>query len=95
MTDLLKRQDVLGAIQEAEFYYDGPDTLHRQIDLTGMMRHLLVDIINDIQPSVDVVKCRDCKHYRPNAEPKYEMCRHHIIYMEPEDWCSYGERREP
>lgn len=44
---------------------------------------------------VEVVRCRDCKHYRPDAEPEYEMCRHHIIYMEPEDWCSYGERREP
>lgn len=46
-------------------------------------------------PTIDVVHCRDCKHYRQNAEPEYEMCRHHIIYMEPEDWCSYGERMEP
>ena len=43
----------------------------------------------------EVVRCRDCMHYRPDADPAYERCRHHIIYMEPEDWCSYGERREP
>lgn len=42
----------------------------------------------------EIVRCRDCKHYRPDAEPEYERCRHHIIYMDPEDWCSYGERRE-
>lgn len=39
------------------------------------------------------VLIKDCKHYRPDAKPDYEKCHHHLIYMEPDEWCSYGERR--
>ena len=58
-------------------------------------------------PTVDaevVVRCKDCKHYRnhPNGlcylhtEPK-ENARGHsgnAVCVEPEDFCSYGERKD-
>lgn len=59
------------------------------------------------QPAADVaevVRCKDCKHYRnhPNGlcylhtEPK-ENARGHsgnAVCVEPDDFCSYGERKE-
>ena len=52
-------------------------------------------MINDA-PTVDaveVVRCWYCKHYATDADPEYERCRYHIIRMDPENWCSYGERK--
>lgn len=59
------------------------------------------------EPAADVapvVRCKDCKHYRnhPNGlcylhtEPK-ENARGHsgnAVCVEPEDFCSYGERKD-
>lgn len=64
------------------------------------------ELINAI-PAADVapvVRCKDCKHYRnhPNGlcylhtEPK-ENARGHsgnAACVEPEDFCSYGERKD-
>ena len=40
----------------------------------------------------DLVRCRDCKNYRPDLDPPYERCRHWLNDVEPDDYCSYGER---
>jgi hypothetical protein len=58
-------------------------------------------------PIVDaevVVRCKDCKHYRnyPNGlcyihtEPKTNARGHsgNAVCVEPDDFCSYGERKE-
>ena len=58
-------------------------------------------------PTVDaevVVRCKDCKHYRnyPNGlcylhtEPKTNARGYSgdAVCVEPEDFCSYGERKE-
>lgn len=60
-----------------------------------------------IAPTVDavpVVRCKDCKHYRnyPNGlcylhtEPKTNSRGYSgdAVCVEPEDFCSYGERKE-
>jgi hypothetical protein len=50
--------------------------------------------------AVEVVRCKDCKHYclsdyrKPN-EPKWcEMFYDGNFYPNPNDYCFYGERRE-
>lgn len=57
----------------------------------------------EAEPSVDaveVVRCKDCKHYDSHG---YKICKLHSveasqfgsgenIYMERDDFCSYGER---
>ena len=66
----------------------------------------VLDII-DSQPTVDaveVVRCKDCKYYRnhPNGlcylhtEPKENERGYsgEAVCVEPDDFCSYGERRE-
>ena len=54
--------------------------------------------------AVEVVRCKDCKYYFQD-EIYGEICRHpeldfeiecydHWINTKPEDFCSYGERKE-
>ena len=58
--------------------------------------------IVDQMPTVDaveVVRCKDCKWYQIRAweegKPEYD-CRktHALLDVEPDDFCSYGERRD-
>lgn len=63
--------------------------LLRRVD--GMVRLL------EKAPTVDaveVVRCRDCKHYKPD---EYECgCDFAggLPYVKADDFCSYGERRD-
>ena len=48
---------------------------------------------------VEVVRCKDCKHF-VQSEP-YDPCecmkwtvKWGVAYVNPDDFCSYGERRE-
>ena len=54
-------------------------------------------------PTVDavpVVRCRDCKHYKPQKksahwENRANYCNRVVtIKMQPDDFCSYGERKD-
>ena len=45
--------------------------------------------------AVEVVRCRQCKH----CDPENHHCDHHMgtvapLKREPDDFCSYGERKE-
>ena len=48
----------------------------------------------------DVVRCRDCKHYKPQFQGAHRNCktpycmRCTAVKVSPDDFCSYGERRE-
>ena len=50
--------------------------------------------------AVEVVRCRDCKHYRPQKksahwENRANYCNRVVtIKVQPDDFCSYGERKE-
>ena len=53
--------------------------------------------INDAQTidAVSVVRCRECKH----CDPENHHCDHHMgtaapLTRKPDDFCSYGERKE-
>ena len=58
----------------------------------------LVRFINNV-PTVDaveVVRCRDCKHYMEHPRTKRMCCYVHLLtphHMRNDDFCSYGERR--
>ena len=54
-------------------------------------------------PTVDavpVVRCKDCKHYRPQKksahwENRANYCNRIVtIKVQPDDFCSYGERKD-
>ena len=46
--------------------------------------------------AVEVVQCKDCKHYEIHKPKVLENCERngYIIPMKPDDFCSYGERKE-
>ena len=46
--------------------------------------------------AVEVVRCRECKHYEIHKPKVLENCERngYIIPMKPDDFCSYGERKE-
>ena len=57
----------------------------------------------DIAPTVDaveIVRCRDCKHYMPQKksahwENRANYCNRIVtIKPRPYDFCSYGERKD-
>ena len=46
--------------------------------------------------AVEVVRCKDCKHYEIHKPKVLENCERngYIIPMKPDDFCSYGERKD-
>ena len=46
--------------------------------------------------AVEVVRCKYCKHYEIHKPKVLENCERngYIIPMKPDDFCSYGERKE-
>lgn len=44
----------------------------------------------------ELVRCKDCRWYeKPKAKIFENCCRNdYLIPMKPDDYCSYGERRE-
>ena len=45
--------------------------------------------------AIEVVRCRECKH----CDPENHHCDHHMgtaapLRRKPDDFCSYGERKE-
>ena len=45
--------------------------------------------------AVEVVRCRECKHYEIHKPKVLENCERngYIIPMKPDDFCSHGERK--
>ena len=46
--------------------------------------------------AVEVVRCKDCKFYEDHKRKIYENCVRggRCVPMKPNDFCSFGERRE-
>ena len=59
---------------------------------------VLVSDIMNASPvdAVPVVRCKDCKHYEIHKPKVLENCERngYIIPMKPDDFCSYGERKD-
>ena len=60
-----------------------------------MKENRLIDANAQIVDTVKVVRCRDCKH----CDPENHHCDHYMgtaapLSRKPEDFCSYGERRD-
>lgn len=65
------------------------------------VRAVTVSTIEDMvyREGVELVRCKDCKHF-VQSEP-YDPCecmkwtvKWGVAYVNPDDFCSYGERRE-
>lgn len=90
-TDL--KVEAVAAIEHIVQYMDEDELLHHSRPLALAYLALTEDV-----DSVPVVRCKDCKHYDMgvclkiysdgNVHPEAWQSR------KPEDFCSYGERRE-
>ena len=49
------------------------------------------------QPSIDIVRCKECKHRYNDGwiEPRWTCDYLKDMRLKDDDFCSYGERREP
>ena len=62
-----------------------------------LMKDDALHVIDSIPAAdvVEVVRCRECKH----CDPENHHCDHHMgtaapLRRKPDDFCSYGERKE-
>ena len=66
-------------------------------DFKKAIKKVPKDIIVDAVP---VVRCKDCKHYKPQKksahwENRANYCNRVVtIKMQPDDFCSYGKRKD-
>jgi hypothetical protein len=53
----------------------------------------------NVKDWIPVVRCKDCKHYKPQKRSAHwsnstpYCCRCTVVKVNPDDFCSYGERR--
>ena len=88
MKEYIKKQDALEIIKS--YWHESYDTVQAYV----------LDVPSaDV---VDVVRCRDCKHYKEFRTKKhrqimrlcYRMGKHDMEYpVKPDDYCSYGQRK--
>ena len=87
------------------------DALHRKVKMeTNPYGKPTIDYDSGVKvlewieqaPTVDavkVVRCKDCKHYKPQKksahwENRANYCNRVVtIKVQPDDFCSYGERK--
>lgn len=54
--------------------------------------------INMMKPvdAMPVIRCKDCKHYHPNAKNTVMNCRnsHGLLHATENDYCSKAERKK-
>lgn len=48
----------------------------------------------DEAPSIDIVRCKECKWYEPLDSSRPFYCSRGIWKVNADDFCSYGERRD-
>lgn len=76
------------------------------IDRNAFLEHMkktnrYFDVKHDIEnfPATDVapvVRCKDCEHFDRNVFDfkGFKICPASGMYITPEDYCSYAERKE-
>ena len=104
MADYIERQAAIDAFNRIKNTLKNPETAHYDT----LMFYEIEDVLEDIEPAdvVQVVRCKDCKHvychiYHGWQEPIY-TCTHlrsrwnsnTDLEVNPDDFCSYGERKE-
>lgn len=50
------------------------------------------------QEPVNIICCGECKYWKKVTDKdgdSWEVCNKHMIFTNTDDFCSYGERREP
>ena len=80
-----------GAIYTKDVFLESPQEIP-YLQAAKVLREVSDAPAADVAP---VVRCRDCKH----CDPENHHCDHHMgtaapLRRKPDDFCSYGERKE-
>ena len=67
--------------------------LRKTISVGGLSAKALWKMIRQ-QPSIDIVRCRECIDNSINCDGEENWCLRFGYDVEPSDFCSYGERKE-
>ena len=98
MADYIERQAAIDAFNRIKNTLKNPETAHYDT----LMFYEIEDVLEDVEPAdvVPVVRCENCVHWSDSNQcerPELAGNRwHDDKYFEtlPDDFCSYGERRE-
>ena len=99
MSDLISREALIEDGNNTRVWVTGwnenPSLAHQVLKEQGATFKKLV-LEAPAVDAVEVVRCKDCKHYGTNTVSKLKTCYVHILtpHPMPEDaFCSYGEPR--
>ena len=92
--DLISKEDAVALIK-AEM--DKIRT-HSLVDGTARINLRLAKNIIEDMPSIDIVRCKECRHWCCHNDVDYDQskftyyCEVHGISLEGDEFCSFGER---
>ena len=93
MTRLIDADKLIDFIDVGHLRHSG-ELCYSETEVANLLLHApTVD-------AVEVVRCRDCKHYKPQKksahwENRANYCNRIVtIKVQPYDFCSYGERKD-
>lgn len=93
-TGYISRQAAIQEILDLPNCPDGHSDMYDKARIIGVIEEVPAADV------VEVVRCRDCKHWNKNYYQDIETCFEHRNVdgteqaMRPDDYCSYGEKRD-
>ena len=86
--DLIRRSDAIKAIEELPNCYNGWSDTYDKAYIIGTLEEV---------PTINIVFCKECKYWQKSRERAVMCCLREVPNrpMKADDFCSYGERREP
>ena len=99
----MTREEAIQILERRRFYSNYGAGLNEALDMAieslsadTVSREQYQGLLNAIgKVYVEVVRCKDCRYYNPMDENKPYPCGYGIYMCNKDDFCSYGERREP
>ena len=88
MSEYIERKAVINKVNEIPAHFDNGDIRY------GI--ELAIQTIKDTPTAdvVEVVRCKDCRHYVAEYCTRDIKSRTNMFYMCADDFCSYGERKD-
>lgn len=90
-TELIDKRMLIDALNRVAMF-------HHETHIP-MVEHDFRELINNMPTvnAVPVVRCKDCKHYSHDVdanEGEWDCCRVYGMFVNPNDFCSEGERKD-
>lgn len=89
---LIDADDLLKAIDIERKYLKARGQISAEHILVHHLRGLLENA--PTVDAVEVVRCKDCKHYRKEKDVKFSHCEIIEMFVAESDYCCFGKRKE-